>query len=56
MLCSRLHCRACDHVSYNFENFMDLSIPIPHELVSSTDHIDLIDCLRAYTAVEKIEK
>jgi len=54
-LCSKLECMACHHKSLTFDNFMDLSISIPRKAVRYTGYIDINECIRGYTASEKMD-
>lgn len=55
-LCSKLECMNCNHKSLTFDNFMDLSISIPRKAVRYTGYIDINECLKSYTAAEKMDR
>lgn len=52
-LCSKIECQKCGHQSLTFDGFMDLSLPIPGR---SLGGLDLNDCLKNFTASERMEK
>lgn len=54
-LCSKIECQKCHYKSYTFDNFMDLSVQIPRKAVRYTGYIDVDECLKTFTAVEKME-
>ena len=49
-LCNRIVCKSCGYESYTFDYFMDLLVPIPRKEYPFTGNIDLIECLKSYTA------
>ena len=55
-LCSRIQCQKCQHSSYTFDNFMDLSLSIPRKAVRYTGYVDIKECLEAFMAPESMEK
>ena len=54
-LCSKIECIKCNHKSYTFDNFMDLSVQIPRKAVRYTGYIDVDECLKTFIAKEKLE-
>lgn len=56
-LMNKIECQHCGHCSYAFDNFMDLSVPIPRKGVKITGYVDLAnDCLRAFIQPERMEE
>lgn len=54
-LCSKIECLKCNHKSYTFDSFMDLSVQIPRKAVRYTGYIDVDECLKTFTAPERME-
>jgi ubiquitin carboxyl-terminal hydrolase 2/21 len=54
-LCSSITCTKCNHKSYTFDNFMDLSVSIPRKAVRMTGYIDVTECLSNYIQPEVME-
>jgi len=55
-LMNRIQCKVCGGSSYAFDNFMDLSLPIPRSGVRITGMVDLQACVRLFTKSEKMEQ
>lgn len=63
---SKIQCQSCSNASLTFDNYMDLSIPIPKSTGSSKygkfmssnggGKISLEDCLEAFISDESMEK
>ncbi len=54
---SKIECQACGHSSYAFDNFMDLSVPIPRKAVKITNYVDLAnDCMKSFIQPERMEE
>lgn len=50
---SKIQCKYCEHASLAFDNFMDLSLPIPKTIHNG---VTLQDCFESFTADEFMEK
>ena len=48
---SKIQCQLCGFASLAFDNFMDLSIPIPKKKL-----VTLVDCLEDFIGEEVMEK
>ncbi|CDW83589.1 ubiquitin carboxyl-terminal hydrolase 2-like [Stylonychia lemnae] len=55
-LMNKIECQSCNHCSYAFDNFMDLSISIPRKGVKITGYVDLKDCLKTFIQPERMEE
>jgi ubiquitin C-terminal hydrolase len=53
---NRIECKHCRNVSLAFDNFMDLSVPIPRSGVRITGNVDLETCIKAFISPEKMEE
>ena len=53
---SRIECKACGNCSLAFDNFMDLSVPIPRSGVRITGNVDLETCIKSFISPEKMEE
>jgi len=53
---NKIECQSCNHCSYAFDNFMDLSISIPRKGIKITGYVDLKDCLKTFIQPEKMEE
>lgn len=53
-LMSRVGCLSCNHQTYAFDNFLDLSIDFPRKATRFTGTISLEDCMQKFIDVEKI--
>lgn len=53
---SKTQCKACGHSSLAFDNYMDLSIPIPKQPGNFNEAIRLEDCLSMFIQEEVMEK
>lgn len=51
MLESSIQCLSCGHVSYCFDPFLDLSVPVPGKVTTSVH-----DCLAKFTEKERLDK
>mmetsp|Transcript_6618 Transcript_6618/g.4967 ORF Transcript_6618/g.4967 Transcript_6618/m.4967 type:complete len:225 (+) Transcript_6618:886-1560(+) len=49
-------CLMCGHYSYAFDNFMDLSIPIPRAGVRITGQVSIASCLKEFVKKERMDK
>ncbi|CAD7945754.1 unnamed protein product [Amoebophrya sp. A25] len=54
-LFNETYCHICGHASWAFDTFLDLSLPVPTNRVSSIRDITLTDCLREFTDREKLD-
>ena len=53
-LMSRVGCLSCNHQTYAFDNFLDLSIDFPRKATRFTGTISLEDCFEKFIDLEKI--
>lgn len=53
-LMNKMECLKCDFKSLAFDNFMDLSVPIPRKASKITGYIDLKECLKSYVTAETL--
>ena len=53
---NRIQCKRCNQSSLAFDNFMDLSVPIPRSSVRITGNVDLPACLKEFIKTEKMEE
>uniref|UniRef100_H2ZLN2 ubiquitinyl hydrolase 1 n=1 Tax=Ciona savignyi TaxID=51511 RepID=H2ZLN2_CIOSA len=53
---SRVRCLQCSTLSIRFDPFTFLSLPLPMDNSMYLDHIDLKQCLRAFTTEEELGK
>jgi ubiquitin C-terminal hydrolase len=54
---NKIECLNCGFSSYAFDNFMDLSVPIPRKGVRITGYVNLADdCLKNFILPEKMEE
>ena len=42
---NKIVCKSCKHASLAFDNFMDLSVPIPRSGVRITGNVELEACI-----------
>jgi len=54
LLESSITCDNCNHISYCFDPFLDLSVPVPGSGMNSSS-VNLHDCLSKFTEKEKLE-
>ena len=55
-LCSTITCKSCNHKSFTFDNFMDLSVSIPRKAVRYTGYVDVNELLQSYVTPELMER
>lgn len=55
-LMSSIQCKHCNKKSLAFDNFMDLSVPIPRSGVRITGNVELDQCIKAFINPEKMEE
>jgi len=53
---NKIECKNCGHCSYAFDNFMDLSLPIPRKAVKMLGYVDLSECLQTFISPERMEE